>query len=135
MDSATRESATGTLSVLHDGTYYTWLFPGRGWMAAELVGFLDEVCQSEQQPLALLKLLGYTVQMTDERPPRSPRRHWVEVDLQARRLETNSPLIRLAVDQQPPEKDAPYGSLSLRRIHDVLDRYDFTVKLYRFGAG
>ncbi len=99
-------------------------------MAAELVGFLDEVCRSKQPPLALFKLLGYSVQMSEQRPPRSRKRHWVEVDLQARLLETNSPLIRRAVDQLPPEEDAPYGALSLRRIHDVLDRYDFTVKLY-----
>lgn len=123
-------SAAATLSVFLDGTHYTLLFPNRGWMAAELVGFLDEACQSDEPRLALLKLMGYTVQMSAQRPPRSPKRHWVEVDLQARLLETNSPVIRLAVEQQPPEKDAPYGPLSLKRIHDVLDRFDFTVKLY-----
>lgn len=123
-------STAATLSIFHGGTHYTLLFPNRAWLAAELVGFLDEACQSDQPSLALLKLLGYTVQMSAERPPRSPKRQWVEVDLQARRLETNSPVIRRAVEQQPPEKDAPYGPLSLKRIHDVLDRFDFTVKLY-----
>ena len=122
------QTAAGTISILHEGTYYTLNLPKSGWLAAELVQYLGEVYESKQRRLALLKLLGYTLELSRERPLRRPGQLWVEVDLEARRLETNSPLIREAVDQE----DAVAGSsLALRRIYEVLDRYDFTVKLFR----
>ncbi len=95
-----------------------------------MVQYLDEVLESATPDAALLKLMGFTMRILPRRPRRRRRVHWVEVDLQERVLETNSELIRKAVKGQEPEPHEPYSALSMRRIHEVLDRYDFTVKLH-----
>lgn len=122
--------ATGTLSIFCDRLFYTQRFVGQPWIAAQLVQFLDEVIESSDRPTALLKLLGYTMIVSPDRPPRSPAHLWITVNLEERLLETNAAMIREAVDQVPAAADRPYTTAALRRIHSVLDRYDFTVKLF-----
>ena len=40
-------------------------------------------------------------------------------------------VIRMALDRKKPPHDAPYDELSLEKIYQVLDRLNYTVKLYR----
>ncbi len=99
-------------------------------MAAELLQYLDEVITAADPEVAILKLLGYTMIIGKESPPRQAD-HWVEVDLAGRELTTNSPVVRQAVDQEPVKEGQPYGSLTLKRLYRVLDQSDFTVRFRR----
>jgi len=123
-------ATTGWLSVKSGDAYFTLYFPNNGWLAAEMVQYLDEVLQAPQREPAILKLLGYTLDIT-AKSPRRKSGHWIVADLDNLIMETNSDLIRLAVDQAPPPANSPYTNLGLRRIHEMLDRFDFTVKLYK----
>jgi len=124
------ESETGSLTIKYRDSYYSLFFAKNGWLAAELVQYLDDVITAADPEVAILKLLGYTMRIGRENPGRQAD-HWVEVDLGARELTTNSPLVRQAVDQQPVKEGQPYGSLTLRRLYRVLDQYDFTVRFRR----
>ena len=99
-------------------------------MAAEMVQFLDDLYGADTLEVGILKLLGYTLQMT-EQPPRRSADHWVELDLDNLVLKTNSDLIRKAVRKESPKPDEVYWGPALRRIYTALDVRDFTVKLYR----
>lgn len=121
---------TGWLSLKNGDTYFSLYFPTQGWLAAEMVQYLDEILTAPTRETAILKLLGFTLGITTESPRRRAG-HWVLVDLDEHLMETNSELIRLAIDQAPPPENSPYTRLGLRRIHEVLDRFDFTVKLYK----
>jgi hypothetical protein len=99
-------------------------------LAAELVQYLDDVVGAADPEVAILKLLGYTMNIGRKNPPRQAD-HWVEIDLSARELTTNSPVLRQAVDQHPIQEGQPYGSLTLKRLYRVLDDYDFTVRFRR----
>lgn len=117
---------TGSLGFRLEGTWYTLTFPRNGWLAVDLLRYLDDVLEASDQATAVLKLLGYTLQIGAD-PPRRRADHWVEVDLAARQLTTNSDLVRRAVDQAPAPADPPR---TLEKVHGVLDRFDFTVVLY-----
>ncbi len=124
------ESETGSLTIKYRDSYYSLFFARNGWLAAELVQYLDEVIAAADPEVAILKLLGYTMRISREKPPRQAG-HWVEVDLAARELTTNSEVVRQAVDQEPVREDQPYGSLTLKRLYRVLDQHDFTVRFRR----
>lgn len=118
---------SGWISIKKGDLYHTLHFASHGWLAVDLVQYLDEIYQSPDPKLAILKLLGYTMQVGKARPRRKAE-HWVEIDLDRRVLITNSNLLRQAVDQTPAPPQDPYNPHALRRIYQVLDRYDFTVK-------
>jgi len=124
------ESETGSLTIKYRDSYYSLFFGQNGWLAAELVQYLDEVIAAADPEVAILKLLGYTMRIASKRPPRDADQ-WVEVDLGARELTTNSPVVRQAVDQEPVKEGQPYGSLTLKRLYRVLDQHDFTVRFRR----
>ncbi|HSR70067.1 MAG TPA: hypothetical protein VLU25_19215 [Acidobacteriota bacterium] len=124
------KSTGGSLRILHEENYYTLDFASQGWLAAHMVQYLDRVYEADNRASALVKLLGLGMRIGNQRPPRRPGIHWVDVDLANRLLESNSDFIRKAVDQEPVSEDEPYSPLALRRVHQVLDRYDFTVKLF-----
>jgi hypothetical protein len=121
---------TGLLALKTGGKHYSLSFPSHGWLAAEMIQYLEDILGAEHKETAILKLLGFTLHISLEAPPRRVH-HWVVVDLDQRVLESNCDLVRLAVDQKQPPPDSPYNPMSLRRIHSVLDRHNFTVKLYR----
>ena len=118
---------TGSLSLRLEGTWYTLIFSRNGWLAVDLLRYLDDVLEASDPATAILKLLGYTLQI-GAGPPRRRATHWVEVNLAQRRLATNSNLVRRAVDRTPAPEDPPR---MLEKIHGVLDRFDFTVELHR----
>lgn len=99
-------------------------------MAGDMVQYLENVCQSDHPQVEILKMLGYTMKVTEQPPPRVTD-HWVEVDLDRRILSTNSDFIRKAVYKEEPGPDDPYLKLALRNVHDLLDSHDFTVRFYR----
>jgi hypothetical protein len=121
-------TVTGTLCIKHEEIFYSAHFEQNGWVAAELIQYLDDLYRAETVKVGILKLLGYTLQMTEE-PPSRKADHWIEVDLGARTLTTNSTVIRKAVKQEAPSEDEPYWGPTLERIYAVLDGRDFTVKL------
>jgi hypothetical protein len=121
-------NVTGTLSIKHGTAFYTAYFEQNGWVAAELIQYLDDLYRDEAAEVSILKLLGYTLRIS-QKPPRRGADHWVEVDLAERLLISNSELIRKAVKQASPEEDEPYWEPALKRIYSVLDALDFTVKL------
>lgn len=97
----------------------------------DLLRYLDDVLEASDPATAILKLLGYTLQIAAG-PPRRRATHWVEVDLAARRLTTNSDLVRNSVDRLPVAGVPPR---MLESIHGILDRFDFTVVLHRGRRG
>ncbi len=121
---------SGYLSLRTAESYHTLHFPERGWLAADLVQHLDDVLKAEKRQGAVLKLLGFTIQLSPG-PPRRQGSHWIIVGLDDRVLETNSPYIRLAVSGGSTPHDLPFSEKTLHRIHRVLDRFDFTVELFR----
>lgn len=122
------DTVTGSISFKIEERFYTLQFPQRGWLAADLVQYLDDVLRASNPEIAVLKLLGYTLQISTE-PPSRLAHHWVEIDLGERLLTTNSDLLRKAVDRIPPSEEDPYSPLALRYVYEALDRNDFTVKL------
>ncbi len=122
---------TGSLSFRLEGTWYNLFFPRNGWLAVDLLRYLDDVLDASDPATAILKLLGYTLQIGVD-PPRRGATHWVEIDLARRRLTTNSGLVRRAVDRTPEPADP---LRTLEKIHGVLDRFDFTVVLHRGRRG
>ncbi len=121
---------TGLLSLKNGPIYYTLHFLDQGWLSADMVQYLDDILQSSNRPAQILKLLGITMTVSRRKPDRRAK-HWVIVDLDERCLETNSKWIRKAVDQSSPDDNSPISENSMRRIHDILDRNDFTVTFYR----
>jgi len=122
-------SVTGTLSLKHGKTFFSVCFEENGWIAAEMVQFLDDLYSADTLEVGILKLLGYTLQISEQFPRRSAN-HWVELNLDNRILETNSDLIRVAVRRESPEGDEAYWGPALKRIHAVLHAHNFTVRLY-----
>lgn len=120
---------TGSVTFKQGARYYSLHFPSHGWMAADLVQYVDDVLRADNREIAILKLLGYTLEMGDRSPSRKAD-HWVEVDLENRVVATNSELIRKAVDQAPRKEEEPYSPAALRRLYEVLDEFDFTVELF-----
>ena len=119
---------TGSISIQKGETFYSIQFETNGWIAAELVQYLNDLYSSDSVEVGILKLLGYTLQMTD-RPPARKADHWVEIDIHARVLRTNSELIRRAVKQESPAEEGPYWEPALKRIYAALDAQDFNVQL------
>ncbi|MEE8350026.1 MAG: hypothetical protein V3R94_10665 [Acidobacteriota bacterium] len=119
---------TGSISLKHGSLLGTLHFPDHGWLAADVAQYLGDILAAENRETAILKLLGYTMEISQDWPARKST-HWVEVDLDNRVLTTNSELIRKAVDQIAPSPDDPYTEGVLKRLHQVLDKYDFTVEL------
>ncbi|MFQ5929510.1 MAG: hypothetical protein ACE5MK_07415 [Acidobacteriota bacterium] len=122
-------STTGSISFNHGSLHYTLYFSNHGWLAADMAQYLGDVLTAEDRPIAILKLLGYTMEIQKERPSRHAD-HWVEIDLERRVLATNSELVRKAVDQATPSPEDPYSPTALRCLHEVLDEHDFTVELF-----
>ena len=120
---------SGYLSLRTGGVFHTLHFPERGWLAADLVQHLDDVLEADERQSAVLKLLGFTIQLSPVAPGRQGS-HWIIVDLDDRVLETNSPYLRLAVSGGSAGADLPFPEKTLQRIHRVLDRFDFTVELF-----
>lgn len=121
-------SITGCISLKYGPLFYTLRFPSNGWLAADLAQYLGDVLVAENREIAILKLLGYTMEIRKEWPAREST-HWVEIDLDNHVLTTNSDLIRKAVDQIAPSPEDPYPQGVLKRLHQVLDEHDFTVEL------
>lgn len=123
-----QSATTGSLTIKYRDVYYSLPFLHNGWLAGDLLQYVDEVITAEDPRIAILKLLGYTMLQSAERPPRSAD-HWVEVDVAKREIVTNSEFVRRAVDQEVPDPDkSPYSPVALRRLHEVLDRFNFTVR-------
>lgn len=122
------EPQTGSLTIRYGDLYYTLLLSEEGWLAADLAQYIDEIVEATQPEVAILKLLGYTMQMSKARPERSSD-HWVEIDIAKRELVTNSAMVRKAVDQEAPAPDEPYSPVAMKHLYETLDRYDFTVRL------
>lgn len=120
----------GLLSFGLEGRFYTLYFPQRGWLAVELLHFLDDILRAPQPHIQIVKLLGYLLQVSSEKPSLQGR-HWVVVDLGAKLIETNSPLLCRIVDERPIPENQPLPEATSRRIYELLDENDFTVKLYR----
>ena len=121
---------SGSISIKVGDRYYSLGLPTDGWLAAELVQYVGDVIESPDPDVAVLKLLGYTMEISPHGPSRGAD-HWVEIDLAKRELVTNSELIRKAVDREEPTEAEPYGSPALRRIYSFLDQYNFTVRVRR----
>lgn len=121
---------TGSLTIRHAEVNYTLLFADNGWMAAEMVQHIPGILATTEPEAAILRLLGYTMEISLEAPRRGAD-HWVEVALDERVLETNSDLIRKAVRGRRPDPEDPFAGFSLKRVHDALDQLDFTVRLVR----
>ncbi len=119
---------SGSISIKLGDRYYSLVFPTNGWLAAELVQYLGDVIESPEPEVGVLKLLGYTMEIQVSRPERRVD-EWVEVDLEKRELITNSDLIRKAVDQEEPTVEEQWSGPALHRIHFLLDKYDFTVRI------
>ncbi len=123
-------ATVGLFSVKEGRLYFSLAFQDLGWLAADLVQYLDDILESKRREAAILRLLGMTLQITPAKPERRGE-HWVIVDLEERQIETNSEMLRLAINQKPPPPESPYSQLAMQRIHRVLDRYDFTVEIYK----
>jgi len=121
---------SGYLSLRTAQVYHTLYFQQRGWLAVDLVQHLDDVLKSDERQGAVLKLLGFTLQLSPN-PPGPQGTHWIIVDLDDRVMKTNSPYIRLAVSGGSAPDDLPFSERTLPRIHRVLDRFDFTVELFQ----
>ena len=121
-------SITGCISLKHGPLFYILRFPQHGWLAADLAQYLGDILAAGNREIAILKLLGYTMEFGKEWPVRNST-HWVEIDLDNRVLTTNSGLIRKAVDQIAASPEDPYPEGVLKRLHKVLDEHDFTVEL------
>jgi hypothetical protein len=121
-------SITGSISLKHGPLLGTLHFRDHGWLAADIAQYLGEILTAEDREIAILKLLGYTMEIRKEWPPRKST-HWVEIDLDNRVLTTNSELIRKAVNQIAPSPEDPYSEGVLKRLYKVLDEHDFTVEL------
>ena len=119
---------TGTLCVKHGSTFYTAHFEANGWIAAELIQYLDDIYRSDSVETGILKLLGYTLQIGASAPPRTAD-HWIELDIDEKLMVTNSELIRRAVKKESPGDDETFWGPALERIYAVLDARDFTVTL------
>ncbi|MFQ5739217.1 MAG: hypothetical protein ACE5JX_09385 [Acidobacteriota bacterium] len=120
----------GRISLKSGDSYYTLDFLSQGWMAADLVQYLQDVLEAKDRAAAILKLLGFTLRVGPRKPSRKDE-HWVIVDLDGRVVESNSDLLRKAVEQTQPAPGDPYSQPALRRIHQVLDQFNFTVRLFR----
>ena len=120
--------STGSITIKHGPLFYSLHLSQNGWLAADLVQYLDEILEAEDREIAILKLLGYTMEIGPGKPLRRAS-HWVEIDLESRLLATNSRLIRKAVDQVEAGPEDPCGPEVFRRIHRILDGHDFTVEL------
>ncbi|GAB4249420.1 MAG: hypothetical protein Kow00109_25480 [Acidobacteriota bacterium] len=125
-------SPEGRLSIRLGDTWYSLEFPTQGWLSVILLQFLDEVYAAKDPREAVIRWLGYTLQIGRERPPRSGS-HWVEVDFAARVVESNSPVLRAVVGRggRKVEAATPWSETDLRRVYRTLDRLDFTVRLAR----
>lgn len=119
---------TGWISIKQGEVYHTLRLNQNGWLAADMVQYVDEILAAEDQKIAILKLLGYTMELGSSSPTRRRIDHWVEIDIDRRIVTTNSELLRKAVGRIPVDPKEPYSSVALRRIYAVLDRYDFTVQ-------
>ena len=51
-------AVTGTLSLKYQGKFYSLIFGDHGWMAADLVQYLDKLYRSETPEVEILKLAG-----------------------------------------------------------------------------
>ena len=122
------EVVSGTFMVKKGDLYYCLRFHSNGWVAAEMVQFVDDLLKSKHPERAIVKYLGFTAEVT-RKPPDRRADNWVEVDLDRRILETNSDLIRRTVSEGPDSFDDEVEAFSARRIYDILDQNDFTVRL------
>ncbi len=124
------EAVTGSISIQYQNQFYSLILPDRGWMVADLLQFLDDIYRAEDPRIAILKQLGLAIQVSSEAPPRKAD-HWIELNLENRRLSTNSDLVRKAVKRRKPSRKDPYYPPVLERVYDVLDSLDFEVHLYK----
>lgn len=121
----------GRLSIRLGDTWYSLEFPTQGWLSVILLQFLDEVYAAKDPREAVLRWLGYTLEIRRDPPPRLAS-HWVEVDYDRRVVESNSPVLRAAVGRGDAGGEAiPWSEADLRRVYRTLDRLDFTVRLRR----
>lgn len=120
---------SGSLSIRHADYYYTLHFADYGWMAAEMVQYIGDLYLVEDTRVGILKLLGYTLEISGDPPPRTAV-HWVELDLEKRILSTNSDFVRKAVKKEEPDEGDPYLAPSLHRLYAALDSLDYAVELY-----
>lgn len=123
-------SVTGSLTIHYANHFYTLLMAHHGWFVADLLQYLDDVYRAEDPRIPILKLLGYTMTISSDAPPRRAE-HWIEVNVEQHSLITNSEVVRRAVRQQPARDDDPFHQGALDRIYATLDRLDFTVELVK----
>lgn len=119
---------TGSLTLEYAATFYTFFMSHDGWVVADLLEYLDDVYRAKDPRIGILKLLGYTMIISQEVPPRTAQ-HWIEVHVEARTLATNSEAVRKAVKREPAQPNDPFRQDVLDRIYASLDRLDFTVEL------
>ncbi|MFZ0428298.1 MAG: hypothetical protein WAO20_09285 [Acidobacteriota bacterium] len=120
--------ATGSLTFEYESNFYTLFMTTHGWVVADLLQYLDDVYAAEDPRIPILKLLGYTMTISRNAPPRTAH-HWIEIDVEGRVLATNSEVVRKAVQREAPAADDPFHKALLDRIYATLDRLDFTVEL------
>jgi hypothetical protein len=129
MEPMDHAGSSGSLSIKYEGVYHTLYFGSRGWIAADMVQYLGDLYRAEDPRVGILKLLGYTMEVSGEPPPRLAE-HWVEIDFGGRILSTNSDLLRKVVKRIEPDTSDPYHGRSIDRIYAALDSLDFKVELY-----
>jgi hypothetical protein len=123
------EAVTGSICFLYRKQCYSLFLSEQGWMVADHLQFLDDIYRAEDPRIGVLRQLGLALHVSAEPPPREAD-HWIELDLEARRLSTNSDLIRKAVKRRQPGRGDPYYPPVLERIYRALDELDFEVHLY-----
>lgn len=121
----------GFISLGHQGNFYTLRFERQGWLVAHLVQYLDDILDARDKPAAILKLLGYTLEVSLHPPPRRAP-YWVIVDLDDRILRTNVVWLEKAVDRNYQNSETDPGDIpAMERTFRVLDSTDFTFEFFR----
>jgi hypothetical protein len=123
------QQVTGSFTVKKGPLFYCLRFPSKGWVAAEMVQFIDDLLRASNPQTAIIKYLGFTTEISEKRPARTAN-HWIEVDLDKRILETNSEMIRTAVSGELELLEDEVEAFSARRIFEALDENNFTVRLF-----
>lgn len=121
----------GFISLGHQGNFYTLRFERQGWLVVHLVQYLGDILDAGDKPAAILKLLGYTLDIS-VRPPSRKAAYWVIADLDNRILQTNAVWLEKAVDHNYQDLETDPGDIpAMERTFGVLDSADFTFEFFR----
>lgn len=122
------QPVSGSFTVKKGELYYCLRFHTNGWVAAEMIQFIDDLLRSQHPERSIIKYLGFTAEVT-RKPAGRQAEIWVEVDLDQKVLETNSEMIRKTVVDGPDSFEDEVDAFSARQIFETLDRNDFTVRV------